>query len=140
LRYKYTQLVFHRIIMATLRRSARIATLKTPNYGDLTKQQHEQLEADKQWLAQQIDVLVCDDLDLSRLIGFCEYLKKHPLMALRDKAFRDHAGEMLARHFYRYRYLEYYKSPTEQCDHFISLYTELRASWYDAVHDPLYMP
>jgi hypothetical protein len=31
-------------------------------------------------------------------------------------------------------------SPTEQCDHFISLYTEPRTSWYDAVYDPLYMP
>jgi hypothetical protein len=126
--------------MTTLRHSTRIAGLKTPNYGDLTKQQHDQLETDKQWLAQQNIHLLRDYLDLSQLIGFCEYLKKHPLMALRDTAFRDHAGEMLARHFYRYRYLEYYKSPTEQCDHFISLYTELRAAWDDAVYDPLYAP
>jgi hypothetical protein len=123
--------------MATLRRSARIAALKMPDYGDLTKEQHDQLKMDKQWLARQNINLLCDDLDLSRLIVFCEYMKKHLLMALRDKTFREHAGEMLARHFYRYRYLEL---PGGQCDHFIRLYTELRAAWDNAVYDPLYMP
>jgi len=125
------------IKMATLRRSARIAAWLVSDYGALTKQQHEQLEVDKQWLAQQNINLLCDTLDLTRLIVFCEYQKMHPLMALRDKMFREHTGEMLARHFYRYRYLE---KPTEQRDHFIGLYMELRATWDDAVYDPLYMP